>query len=246
MLRIFAIVLLFIIRCRFSKSRSLAGVIRSRYGNPVSKIIRKCEKLDYKIRKLSIDIEFLNICLNHDLGPTFLKYKMSSKRLQTSDAYKISQRVFIQQEITFKTLEIEKVREQLEKMKDDLRTVVSFFDWSHVANTFAESNIKTIKRVKGVQDYKIAELLGSTLTHDPKEVVYNFPSYVLSETEKALLCKGLNFAIPPKKLKFENYLLPFEILFRDVCNNSNKVSDDDCLLDLKCKIKDVGLSSLRW
>ena len=87
--------------------------------------------------------------------------------------------------------------------------------------------------------------MGSTLTHDPKEVIYNFSSYVLSETEKVLLCKGLNFAIPPKKLKFENYLLPFEILFRNVCNNSNKVSDDDYLLDLKCKIKDVGLSSLR-
>ena len=32
----------------------------------------------------------------------------------------------------------------------------------------------------------------------------------------------------------------------DVCDNSNKVSDDDCLLDLKCKIKDVELSSFRW
>ena len=40
--------------------------------------------------------------------------------------------------------------------------------------------------------------------------------------------------------------MPFEILFRDVCNNSNKVSDDNCLLDLKCKIEDVGLSSLGW
>ena len=35
-------------------------------------------------------------------------------------------------------------------------------------------------------------------------------------------------------------------MFRYVCDNSNKVSDDDCLLDLKCKIKDVGLSSFRW
>ena len=32
-------------------------------------------------------------------------------------------------------------------------------------------------------------LKGSTLTHDSKEVVYNFSSYVLSETEKALLVK---------------------------------------------------------
>ena len=35
-------------------------------------------------------------------------------------------------------------------------------------------------------------------------------------------------------------------MFRYVCDNSNKVSDDDCLLDLKRKIKDVGLSSFRW
>ena len=160
---------------------------------------------------------------------------MSSKRLQTSDAFKILLHVSIQQEITFKTLENEKVCKQLNKMKDDLRTVVCFFDWSHMANTFAEINIKIIKRVKRVQDYKIAKLLVSTLTHDPKEVIYNFSSYVLSETEKTLFCKGLNFTIPPKKLKFENYLLPFEILFRDVCDNSNKASDDNCLLDLKCK-----------
>ena len=72
-------------------------------------------------------------------------------------------------------------------MKDDLRTAVSFFDWSDIANIFVESNIKTIKRVKRVQDYKIAELLGSTLTHDPKEVIYNFASYVLPKTEKTLL-----------------------------------------------------------
>ena len=151
--------------------------------------MRKYEKRDYKIRKLSIGIQFLNNCLNHDLCPMFLKYKMSSKRLQSCDAYEISQRIFIQQEITFKTLEVGKVCEQLNKMKNDLRTVVSFFDWSHIANTFSERNIKTIKRVKVVQDYKITELLGSTLTHNPKEVVYNFSFYELSETEKLYFVK---------------------------------------------------------
>ena len=50
---------------------------------------------------------------------------MSSKRSQTFDAYKISQRVFIQQEIRFKTLDIENVREQLNTMNDDLKTVAS-------------------------------------------------------------------------------------------------------------------------
>ena len=81
-----AILFLFIICCRFPKFRSLAGVIRSHYGNHVLNIIRKYEKLDYEICKLSIDNEFLNNCLNHNLCPMFLKYEMSSKRLQTSDA----------------------------------------------------------------------------------------------------------------------------------------------------------------
>ena len=69
-------------------------------------------------------------------------------------------------------------------MKDDLRTVVTFFDRLHILNTFAESNIKTIKKVTGVQEYKVAELLGSALTNYPKEVIYNFTSYILSETVK--------------------------------------------------------------
>ena len=30
-----------------------------------------------------------------------------------------------------------------------------------------------------------------------------------------MLIKGLNFALPPKKLKYEDYMLPFELLNRD-------------------------------
>ena len=101
---------------------------------------------------------------------------MSLKKSQPSNAYKISQSVFVQEEIRFKTLEIDKVCAQLNKMKNDLRTVVSFFDWSHITNTFADSNIKIIQRLKEVQDYKNAELLASTLTYYPKEIIYNFSS----------------------------------------------------------------------
>ena len=64
----------------------------------------------------------------------------------------------------------------------------------------------------------------------------------MSTSEKSLLCKGLNFALPAKDFKFENYLLPFELLFRNVYESSDK---DESLLHLKSKIKDVGLSSYR-
>ena len=90
---------------------------------------------------------------------------------------------------------------------------MSFFDWIHVSNSFISCNVKTIGKIGNVQHYKLAELMGSKLHHNPNKIIHNFSSYKLSEIEKKLLCKGLNFALPSKKLKFENYLLPFELLF---------------------------------
>ena len=52
----------------------------------------------------------------------------------------------------------------------------------------------------------------------------------------------MNFSLPPKRFKFENYLLSFELLYRDVYDSDNK---NESLLHLKSKIKDVGLSSYR-
>ena len=167
---------------------------------------------------------------------------MSNKRLQTSDAYRRSQRLFLQEEITFKSVEKEKTRKMLSKLEVDLRSVMSFVDWIHVSNNLISCNVKTIRKVENVQHYKLAELMGSKLHHNPNQIIHHFSSYQLSEIEKSLLCKGLNFALTPKKLKFENYLLPFELLFRNICDENQR---NESILHLKSKIKDVGLSSFR-
>ena len=59
-LPIFTLVFLFMIRSRFPKSKPLSEIIRNRYGNYALKFIRKVEKLDFSLRKISVDIEFLN------------------------------------------------------------------------------------------------------------------------------------------------------------------------------------------
>ena len=38
----------------------------------------------------------------------------------------------------------------------------------------------------------------------------------ITEHEKSLLSRGLNFAIPPKNVNYADYLLPCELLFRDI------------------------------
>ena len=80
-------------------------------------------------------------------------------------------------------------------------------------------NDKTILKHQQIQNKKLNNLRVTTLensSHDPDKVVYNFSDYKLSESEKSVLSKGLEFAIPPNKLEYADLMLPFELLFRDI------------------------------
>ena len=51
---------------------------------------------------------------------------------------------------------------------------------------------------------------------DPKTVIFNFSKYKLTKQEKSFLSKGLQFAIPPTEIEYTDFLLPFELLYRDI------------------------------
>ena len=62
----------------------------------------------------------------------------------------------------------------------------------------------------------------------------------LSDVEKSVLCKGLNFSVKPNSIEYSEFLLPFELLFRDV-KRENLGSKDLSLM--KARLLDTALSS---
>ena len=96
--------------------------------------------------------------------------------------------------------------------------------------------MKTSKKNLGIESSKTS--------HDPQKAIFNFSSDVLTECEKSLHCKELNFAIPPDKLKYFNFLLPFELFSRDI-QNLDVTGQKKQLL--KARIKDRALiSDCNW
>ena len=65
---------------------------------PCSQNYTEVSKLEYRVKKLDLDIKFLNTCQNNDLCPTFIQYKISLTRLQNSGAYRQSERLFIRED----------------------------------------------------------------------------------------------------------------------------------------------------
>ena len=78
------------------------------------------------------------------------------------------------------------------------------------------------------------------ISHDPNNVIYNFPNYHLTDSDKLLLIRGLNFAIPPKKIEYSKFLLLFEFLFRDIESNSESSVD---LASIKARLQDTVFTS---
>ena len=61
---------------------------------------------------------------------------------------------------------------------------------------------------------KEKELFFSRLGMTPSLV--NYASYKLSDLEKILLVKGLNYALPPIKLNYGDYMTRFERFYREI------------------------------
>ena len=104
-------------------------------------------------------------------------------------------------------------------------------------------NDKAILKHKQIQNKKLNNLRVTTLessSHDPDKVVYNFSDYKLSESEKSVLSKGLEFAIPPNKLEYADLMLPFELLFRDIKSTDLSIPLTKAI---KSKISDTAFSS---
>ena len=83
-------------------------------------------------------------------------------------------------------------------------------------------------------------LVSLVRSHNPEKMIINHSSYQLSDIEKTVLAKDLNFALPPKKLNYDDYLTPYELLFRYI----KELSVDDSILErVKVDMRKMFLSS---
>ena len=77
LMRVAAIAFLFLIRLRFSKSKSISDILRLRFSRSTLKRIRKFEKLDYRLRKADLDLELLLRCRDSNVIAIFFNFRVS-------------------------------------------------------------------------------------------------------------------------------------------------------------------------
>ena len=89
--KVLSLVFLFIIRIRFPKGKSMADIIRSRYGEDLVRKIHKFKKNDYKLRKGHMNLRFLLECKKKVLDTALSSYESFSSDESRSENLRASE-----------------------------------------------------------------------------------------------------------------------------------------------------------
>ena len=216
--KVLTLVFLFLIRLRFPSRKSIAEIIRKRYGSDTVKQLRKFEKLDYKVRKNQGRLEFLKLFQENGLTAKFVNFKLANRNLRYPNSYKQCQSLLVKEEIKNKVSILARQKKEFDKVKLAMQSKVPIFDFAHVSCLFLVGNDSKLSKFRDVHNKKLHNLgLEKRYEwHDPDEVIFNYSSYKLLDLEERLLAKGLNYALPPIKLNYGDYMTRFERFYREI------------------------------
>ena len=79
-------------------------------------------------------------------------------------------------------------------------------------------------------------------SHNPDRVIFNFSSHKLTDDEKNVLCKGLTFSVKSGLIEYSEFLLPLELLFRDI--KCEDLWNEDMSV-IEARLIDTALTSYR-
>ena len=243
-IRVLALVYLFLIRLRFPFYSSVTEIIRKRYGGAVVAKIRKYEKLDFRIGKGKLDISFLEVCAEKDVMPNFVSFRTANMTLRRSGSYINCQRLLLKEELGNKNAKLVENTQNLHSLKVELLNLLSMLDFLYITSLFLDKNYKALKQVESTQNSKLSKLMEDNPRHTADALIYNFSSHNLTSSQQSILMKGLNFSLPPKSLKMEDYFLNFELLFRGVeCSQNIREGDRE---NFNLQLCNIAYSSLRY
>ena len=154
-MRVTTLVFMFLARIRFPKTESIPSIIRRRYGDKVLREVRQFEKLDYKLRKVQLDLDFLCKCKDSDVIPKFLNFRLANKKLQDSLTYKNCQRNLLITEINLKKSRLRVLKKEFYLLHSELKSVLNCIDFAHVCSLFLSSNDVILKSHDSIQQKEV-------------------------------------------------------------------------------------------
>ena len=138
----------------FQSQSQIAEVIRSRYSENTVKRIWKLEKVDYRLCKTELDLQFLCKCDDNNVIPNFLNFRLANSHLKYSSTYKVCQLNLLREEIRQKKFTLRSLQKEFSSLEVSLQNELNLIDFAHVSTLFFGINDRILKSKSSVQQKK--------------------------------------------------------------------------------------------
>ena len=136
-MRVATLAFLFLARiCFLRLNESIPSIIPRRYGDKVLREERQFEKLDYKLRKVQLDLDFLCKCKDSDVIPKFSNFRLANKKLQDFLTYKNCQHNLLITEINLMKSCLRVLKKEVYLLYCELKSALNCIDFAHVCSLF--------------------------------------------------------------------------------------------------------------
>ena len=209
-----SLILLFILKLRFPRNKSIFTVVFERYGQGGLSLLKRSINLDFKIKKINCDLHFLTTCDTNKLVPNFLRFRLYSNSAENSRQYFRFLGDLLALEISNKRVSLRTAENELRGCLESSKSLFSHLDYNHIMTYIGRINDSKVENVKVKHQRKLRRL-GLSFTYDAlsrEKTIFNLSDRVLSTLETEALSLGLDFCFPPRKLSYANYFESFEKL----------------------------------
>ena len=117
--------------------------------------------MDYKIRKVELDICFLRKCESKDVVPNFLKFRLANKNLKNSMTNRKYQRQLLKAETDSKESRLKVLRNKFNHVKCELQIILNFIDFADICSLFLLSNDQSLENHDKIQQKEFQNYLNS-------------------------------------------------------------------------------------
>ena len=152
--------------------------------------------------KAELDLKFLVKCRDNNVIPKFLNFRLANRSLRFFLTYPHCQSNLLSEEIRRNKSNARVLKKEFGNFCSFLQQQINSIDFTHICSKFLKINDFKLISNSVLQEKRFCNLLNEKRsTQNPEKVIFNFSKYVLSDCEKSLLTKGLNFSIPCKKVR---------------------------------------------
>ena len=202
----------------FLSHRRLFNYLKRRHNNDQLGVLSKVLRARGRLNSITFNIKFLVDCLNNSVAP-----KSIQQRVRKSNAYHsaVIERSFVQDELAKCRMELLRARNKFYLVYKQAKGFLNWFDFIRFSWLVSEIDRKQRSSLIAKYDDSIKRLRQDRygIHSNDYSTIINLTNIELTTLQKEVLCRGVDFGVPPK-IREPEILTEFELLQRQVTDFS--------------------------